>query len=57
VERLPRAADGAVRTEILELIAMNQVDLIEPLLHSDIERQLVHSIVAARQNLRDRFAF
>jgi serine/threonine protein kinase len=57
VDRLPRRASGTVRTEILELIAMNQIDLIEPLLRSDAERQLVQPIVAARRNLRDRIAF
>ena len=57
VSALPRTAAGEVRTEILQLIAMNQVDLIDPLLHSDAERRLVEGIVRNRQNLRDRFAF
>jgi hypothetical protein len=52
---LPRDADGAIRREILQLIAMNQVDLIEPLLHAPAERELVHSLCEERKNLRDRF--
>ena len=55
--RLPRAASGEVRREILELVAMNQVDLIEPLIANEDERGLVARIVADRRNLRDRFAF
>ncbi len=57
VAALPRNGAGEVRTEILQLIAMNQVDLIAPLLRSDAERQVVDSIVSDRRNLRDRFAF
>ena len=55
--RLPRTASGEVRREILELVAMNQVDLIEPLIANEDERGLVARIVADRRNLRDRFAF
>jgi hypothetical protein len=36
---------------------MNQIDLIDPLIANDAERELVTRIVAGRQNLRDRFAF
>jgi AMP-binding enzyme C-terminal domain len=57
VAALPRNATGEVRREILQLIAMNQVDLIDPLLRTDAERRLVEAIVRDRQNLRDRFAF
>jgi hypothetical protein len=57
VEALPRNAAGAVRNEVLQLIAMNQVDLIDQLLTSDSERALVSRIVAGRQNLRDKFSF
>lgn len=56
VDALPRRA-GEVRTEILQLVAMNQIDLIDPLLASDAEKDVVTRIVAGRQNLRDRFAF
>ena len=55
--QLPRGVSGEVRSEILELVAMNQVDLIESLIASDDERVVVARIVADRRNLRDRFAF
>jgi predicted Ser/Thr protein kinase len=54
---LPRSAGGAVRTEILQLVAMNQVELIDNLVASDSERAVIARIVAERRNLRDRFAF
>ena len=57
VEALPRNAQGEVRNEILELVAMNQLDLIGSLVKSDAERVLVGRIVSGRRNLRDRFAF
>ena len=57
VEALPRDAQGEVRSEILELVAMNQLDLIEPLVKTDADRALVSRIVSDRRNLRDRFAF
>jgi hypothetical protein len=57
VERLPRNANGEIRTDILQLVAMNQIDLIDPLLANDTEKEVVARIVAGRQNLRDRFAF
>jgi hypothetical protein len=57
VDSLPRNAQGEVRSEILELVAMNQVDLIAPLIKSDAERAIVTRIVSERRNLRDRFAF
>lgn len=54
---LPRNADGSVRTEILTLVAMNQVELIDTLIASESERAVIARIVAERRNLRDRFAF
>ncbi len=57
VETLPRDAQGLVRTEILQLVAMNQLDLIEPLIHSDADRIFINDIVDRRKNLRDRFSF
>jgi hypothetical protein len=57
VEKLPRKADGEIRADILQLIAMNQIDLIDPLIAGDAEKELVARIVAGRRNLRDRFAF
>jgi hypothetical protein len=57
VDALPCDANGKVRGEILQLIAMNQVDLIAPLIKSDAERRIVDKITADRQNLLDRFTF
>ena len=57
IDELPRRASGEVRNEILQLIALNQVDEIEPLISNDHERALVRRIVADRRNLRDRFSF
>jgi hypothetical protein len=57
IDELPRAASGEVRSEILQLVAMNQVDLIDALIASEQERTLVARIIADRRNLRDRFAF
>jgi hypothetical protein len=57
VDALPRDAQGDVRSEILELVAMNQLDLIAPLIKNDKERDVVGRIVAERRNLRDRYAF
>jgi hypothetical protein len=57
VDALPRNGSGEVRSEILELVAMNQLDLIAPLVRTEDERALIGRIVSQRQNLRDRFAF
>jgi hypothetical protein len=57
VDALPRDASGAVHGEVLQLVAMNQVDLIEPLIANDTERATIARIVADRRNLRDRTAF
>jgi acyl-CoA synthetase (AMP-forming)/AMP-acid ligase II len=57
IEQLPRRASGEVRSEILQLVAMNQLDLIDGLIANDEERSLVARIIAERRNLRDRFAF
>jgi predicted Ser/Thr protein kinase len=57
VETLPRRADGSVRTEILQLIAMNQLDQVDQLIASETERRIVAKIIADRRNLRDRFTF
>jgi len=57
VEAMPRDARGEVRSEILELVAMNQLDLIASLLKTEADRSLVGRIVSDRRNLRDRFAF
>jgi hypothetical protein len=55
VPTLPRHAGGQVRTDILQLVATNQVDSIDPLITSDAERRIVDEILNARHNMRDRF--
>ena len=57
VQALPRDAQGEVRNEILELVALNQLDLISSLIKTEDERAVVGRIVSGRLNLRDRFAF
>jgi hypothetical protein len=57
VQALPRDAVGKPRTEILQLVAMNQLDLIEPMMTSDADRAFLKSILEQRKNLRDRFNF
>lgn len=57
VDALPRDAAGEVRSEILELVAMNQLDMIGSLVKNEDERALIGRIVSERRNLRDRFAF
>ena len=57
VEALPRHTDGSVRKEILQLIAMNQLDQVDMLIGNDNERRIVARIIADRRNLRDRFTF
>ena len=57
VGALPRDAGGRARTEILQLVAMNQLDLIEPMMASDTDRAFLKDIIEQRKNLRDRFNF
>jgi hypothetical protein len=57
IEELPRLPSGEIRNEILQLVAMNQVDLIDPLIASDRERTLIQRILVDRRNLLDRFSF
>ncbi len=57
VQALPRDASGKPRTEILQLVAMNQLDLIEPMMKSDTDRAFLKAILEQRKNLRDRFNF
>lgn len=57
VDALPRTPQGEVRNEILELVALNQLDLIGSLIKTDAERALIGRIISGRRNLRDRFAF
>jgi acyl-coenzyme A synthetase/AMP-(fatty) acid ligase len=55
VPALPRNAAGHVRTDILQFVAINQVDGIDALITSDAERATVERILNARHNMRDRF--
>jgi hypothetical protein len=57
VRSLPRDGAGKLRTEILQLVAMNQLDLIEPMMTSAADRAFLMSILESRKNLRDRFNF
>jgi len=57
VQALPRDASGKPRTEILQLVAMNQLDLIEPMMRSEADRAFLKDIIEQRKNLRDRFNF
>jgi hypothetical protein len=57
LQALPRDAAGKPRTEILQLVAMNQLDLIEPMMQSETDRAFLKNILESRKNLRDRFNF
>jgi predicted Ser/Thr protein kinase len=57
VQALPRDSAGKLRTEILQLVAMNQLDLIEPMITSEADRAFLRDILESRKNLRDRFNF
>jgi hypothetical protein len=57
IPALPRDAAGKVRTEILQLVAMNQLDLIEPMMTSVTDRAFLKGMLESRKNLRDRFNF
>ncbi len=57
VKALPRDAAGSIRTEILQLVAINQLDLIEPMMTGETDRAFLKSILESRKNLRDRFNF
>lgn len=57
VHALPRDAAGKPRTEILQLVAMNQIDLIEPMMRNEADRAFLKDILEQRKNLRDRFNF
>ena len=54
---MPRDANGKPRTEILQLVAMNQLDLIESMMKSEADRAFLKDILEQRKNLRDRFNF
>lgn len=45
------------RTGILQLVAMNRLDPIEPLMTNEADRAFLKDIFDSRKNLRDRFNF
>jgi predicted Ser/Thr protein kinase len=57
VQALPRDGAGKIRTEILQLVATNQLDLLEPMMTSEADRAFLMSILESRKNLRDRINF
>jgi hypothetical protein len=57
VQALPRDGSGKIRTEVLQLVATNQLDLLEPMMTSTADRAFLISILEQRKNLRDRFNF
>jgi predicted Ser/Thr protein kinase len=57
VKALPRDASGKPRIEILQLVATNQLDLIETMVTSEPDRASLKAILESRKNLRDRFNF
>lgn len=57
VKALPRDTSGRPRTEVLQLVATNQLDLIEPMMTSETDRAFLKNILESRKNLRDRFNF
>jgi len=55
VAHLPRAPDGTVRQDILQLIAMNQMTELDALVAGDAELGMIaHAIAAGRLNFSDR---
>ena len=57
VKALPRDANGKTRIELLQLVATNQLDLIESMVTSELDRAFLKNILESRKNLRDRFNF
>ncbi|MFK8251465.1 serine/threonine protein kinase [Ancylobacter terrae] len=54
VARLPRGADGAVRDDLLRLVALNQLDQMAQLAQTPEEAAAVDAIARERLNLTDR---
>lgn len=57
VKALPRDPNGKPRIELLQLVATNQLDLIESMVTSEPDRVFLKNILESRKNLRDRFNF
>jgi acyl-CoA synthetase (AMP-forming)/AMP-acid ligase II len=54
VAALPRAADGRVRTELLQIVATNQLDSLDAFTITPAERATLETVIAGRLNLVDR---
>ena len=55
VKALPRGDDGAVRQDVLHLVATNRIDELEQVLRADPAlARMIASIVAGRLNITDR---
>jgi acyl-CoA synthetase (AMP-forming)/AMP-acid ligase II len=57
VKALPRDAAGKPRIELLQLVATNQLDLIETMVTSEPDRAFLKNIFDTRKNFQDRFNF
>jgi acyl-CoA synthetase (AMP-forming)/AMP-acid ligase II len=57
VTALPRDASGKPRIELLQLVATNQLDLIETMITNEPDRAFLQTILESRKNFRDRFNF
>jgi hypothetical protein len=57
VKTLPRDASGKTRIELLQLVATNQLDLIETMVASERDRAFLKDIFDTRKNFQDRFNF
>ena len=58
VKALPRDDKReAAASRLLQLVATNQVDLIETMVTSEPDRAFMKEILESRKNLRDRFNF
>jgi serine/threonine protein kinase len=57
VKALPRDATGKPRIELLQLVATNQLDLIETMVTSEPDRAFLKNIFDTRKNFQDRFNF
>jgi hypothetical protein len=54
VDRLPRAADGVVRKDVLRLVAQNHIDLIDKLPLDAESRRIAMQVAEGRLNHSDR---
>jgi hypothetical protein len=55
VAALPRRPDGTVMTDVLSLIATNQIDLLGPLVAAEPDQKpVIDAIIEGRLNVTDR---